>query len=160
LFVFPLLLSFFSLGHAQQSPQGLRNHVRPAVSSGQAALVGSLPPEQQLNFSIVLPLRNQAELISLLKRLYDPSSSDYRKFLSVEQFTEQFAPTEEDYQAVVSFALSNGFNVTGKPANRLVVPLSGTVAQINNAFNLSMNLYQHPTEDRTFFRRIASPRSI
>jgi hypothetical protein len=151
LFVFPLLLSFFSLGHAQQSPQGLRNHVRPAVSSGQAALVGSLPPEQQLNFSIVLPLRNQAELISLLKRLYDPSSSDYRKFLSVEQFTEQFAPTEEDYQAVVSFALSNGFNVTGKPANRLVVPLSGTVAQINNAFNLSMNLYQHPTEDRTFF---------
>ena len=151
LFVFPLLLSFFSLGHAQQSPQGLRNHVRPAVSSGQAALVGSLPPEQQLNFSIVLPLRNQAELISLLKRLYDPSSSDYRHFLSVAQFTEQFAPTEEDYQAVVSFARSNGFNITGKPANRLLVPLSGTVAQINNAFNLSMNFYQHPTEDRTFF---------
>ncbi len=76
----------------------------PAVSSGQTALVGSLPPEQRLNLSIVLPLRNQAALSSLLSRLYDPSSPDYHQFLSVAQFTDQFAPTVEDYQAVVAYA--------------------------------------------------------
>jgi Pro-kumamolisin, activation domain len=103
------------MGRAQQSHQVLHNHVRPAVSSGQTALVASLPLEQRLSLSIVLPLRNQAALSSLLGRLYDPSSPDYHQFLSVAQFTDQFAPTLEDYQAVVSYAQANGFTVTGYP---------------------------------------------
>ncbi|MFY9747031.1 MAG: protease pro-enzyme activation domain-containing protein, partial [Acidobacteriaceae bacterium] len=138
-------------GHAQQSRQVLHNHVNPAVTGGQAALMGPLPSEQRMQVSIVLPLRNQAELTGLLKRLYDPSSPDYRQFLSVDQFTERFGPTIDDYLAVVAFAQANGFTVTASPANRLVVPLSGTVDQIDKAFNVKMNVYQHPTESRTFF---------
>jgi Pro-kumamolisin, activation domain len=146
-----LAIAACSVGRAQQPTQMLRNHVRPEVSSGQAPLVGSMSPEQRLNFSIVLPLRNQAALTSLLHRLYDPSSPDYRQFLTVDQFTEQFGPTAQDYAAVVAFARANGLAVTGTPANRLIVPLSGTVDQINRAFNVRMNLYQHPAENRTFF---------
>ena len=138
-------------GRAQQSLQLLHNHVPHAVSSGQAALVGPLPAEQNLNVSLVLPLRNQAGLTSLLGRLYDPTSPDYRHFLTVEQFTEQFGPTAEDYQAVVAFAQASGFTVTNTPANRLVVPINGPVAQIDKAFNLTMQVYRHPTENRTFF---------
>jgi hypothetical protein len=52
-------LVFFSIqGLAQQSQQVLHYHLRPAVSSGHAALVGSLPPEQRMNLSFVLPLRS------------------------------------------------------------------------------------------------------
>ena len=58
-----------NVGHAQQSLQTLHNHVRPSVASRQAALVGSLPLDQNMHLSIVLPLRNQSELTSLLKRL-------------------------------------------------------------------------------------------
>jgi subtilase family serine protease len=141
----------WNAGQAQQSLQALHRHVRPAVSSGQAALVSPLPTTQRMNLSIVLQLRNQAELTSLLGRLYDPSSPDYHQFLSVEQFTEQFGPTAEDYQAVVDFAQSNGFTVTGTPKNRLLVPINGTVDQIQKAFHVRMNNYQHPTEKRTFF---------
>ncbi len=104
-----------------------------------------------MNLSIMLPLRNQAELSSLLIRLYDPSSSDYHHFLSVDQFTEQFGPTAGDYKAVADFAKANGFAVTDSPANRMVVPISGTVDQVENAFNLSMRVYRHPTEDRAFY---------
>jgi hypothetical protein len=114
-------------------------------------MVGSLPPTQQLNASIMLTLRNQADLTALLSRLYDPSSPDYRHFLSVEQFTEQFGPTLEDHRAAVEFAQANGLTVTDEPANRLLVPVRGTVAQIEKAFNVSMRVYQHPTEKRTFF---------
>ena len=146
-----LVCGTWSAGHAQQSLQTLHNHVRGAVFSRQAALVSSLPPGQNMQLTIVLPLRNQSELTSLLKRLYDPSSPDYRHFLSVDQFTEKFGPTAEDYQAVVDFAKANGFVVTDTPRNRLIVPISGTVAQINAAFNLTMGVYQHPTENRTFF---------
>ncbi|HEY4358403.1 MAG TPA: FG-GAP-like repeat-containing protein [Acidobacteriaceae bacterium] len=136
---------------AQQVTQVLQHHVRAAVSSHQAALVSRLPSDQQLHVSIVLPLRNQAALTSLLGRLYDPASPDYRKFLSVAEFTEQFGPTQADYDAVVAFATANGLSIAGTPANRLVVPVSGTTEQINQAFNVQMNVYQHPTEQRTFF---------
>jgi uncharacterized membrane protein len=146
-----LMIATLSLGQAQQSPQVLHHHVRPAVSTGQAALLGSLPPDQQMNLTIVLPLRNQSKLTSLLGQLYDPASPNYHRFLSVDQFTQQFGPTVEDYASVVSFAKSNGLVVTGQPANRLIVPISGSVAQINTAFSVRMNIYQHPTEDRTFF---------
>ena len=150
-----LILVAWNSGQAQQQAQQvvqtLHHHVRPAVLDGQAAAVGLLPPEQRLNLSIVLPLRNQAELSSLLGRLYDPASPDYRRFLSVDQFTEQFGPTAEDYEAVVSFVQANSMAVTDNSANRLVVPISGTVEQINKAFNLTMTIYRHPTEDRTFF---------
>jgi hypothetical protein len=104
-----------------------------------------------MNLSIVLPLRNQAELASLLQRLYDPSSPDFRQFLSVDQFAERFGPTAHDYQAAASFAQANGFTVAATPVNRLVVPISGTVDQINSAFHVKMNVYRHPTEDRTFY---------
>jgi len=138
-------------GLAQQSRQVLHHHVRPEVSNGQAALVGSLPATQKMQLSIVLPVRNQAALTALLGQLYDPSSPNYRHYLSVDQFTQQFSPSAEDYQTVVNFAKANGFTVTATPANRLIVPVSGTVAQVEAAFNVRMKNYHHPTEKRTFF---------
>ncbi len=145
------ILLFTVPGQAQQTPQVLHNHVRPVVASGQAVPVGHLPLTQRLQLAIMLPLRNQAELTDLLDRLYDPTSSDYRQFLSVAQFTEGFGPTEQDYQAVVDFAKANGFTVTDTPANRLLVDVNGSVAQIEKAFHVVMVVYRHPTEDRTFY---------
>ncbi len=142
----------FTIPTLAQSPsQTLQGHVPPAVSSGQAPLVGSLPLTQKLHITITLPLRNQDALNSLLQRLYDPASPDFRQFLSVAQFTDQFAPTVENYQAIVSFVTSFGLTVTDEPKDRLIIPIDGTVQQIQSAFNLRMNVYQHPTEKRTFY---------
>ncbi len=143
-------LLFTNPGQAEQTRQVLHNHVRPAVANG-APLVGALPPTQRINLAIMLPLRNQNELTSLLERLYDPTSPDYGQYLSVEQFTELFGPTVQDYRAVVAFAKANGFTVTDTPKNRLLVDINGTVAQIEKAFDVKMGVYQHPTENRTFY---------
>lgn len=144
-------LSFTLVGSAQQPLQRMQRHVRPIVTTGQATLVGSLPPQQMMQLALMLPLRNQGELNKVLGQLYDPSSPDYRHFLNVEQFTEQFSPTKADYQAVIDFAHANGFSVTDTPANRLTVFVNGTAAQVEKAFNVRMNVYKHPTETRTFF---------
>jgi subtilase family serine protease len=143
-------LSLANSAQAQQGPQVLHNHVRPVVANGQAVPVGLLPTTQRLNLAIQLPLRNESDLDDLLSRLYDPQSPNYRKFLSVAQFTENFGPTKEDYQAVVDFAKANGFRVTTTP-NRMVVDINGSVAQIEAAFHVVMMVYQHPTEKRTFY---------
>src|ERR1017187_3134715 len=144
------LLLFTNPGQAQQSLQAVHNHVRPAVASGQAVPVSFLAPTEHMNLAIMLPLRNQPELTALLGRLNDPTSPDYGHFLSVSQFTEQFGPTTQDYQAVVNFAQANGFIVTNKPPNRLIVDINGSVAQIEKAFHVVMTVYRHPTENRTF----------
>jgi subtilase family serine protease len=145
------LLLFTTPGQAQPSLQALHNHVRPAVTSGLAAPVGFLAPTERMNLAIMLPLRNQPELTALLGRLSDPTSPDYGRFLTVAQFTEQFGPTAQDYQAVVNFAKANGFTVTNTPPNRLIVDINGSVAQIEKAFHVVMTVYRHPTENRTFY---------
>jgi subtilase family serine protease len=145
-------LCFFSIpAAAQKRSQMLHKHVRPAVTNGQAARIGPMVKSQRMTLAIILPLRNQSELTNLLKRLNDPSSPNYRHFLTVAQFTEQFGPTKQDYQAVVKFARSKGFSVTDAPANRLLVHINGTVSQINKAFHVAMTSYRHPTENRTFY---------
>jgi subtilase family serine protease len=136
---------------AGKRTQVLHNHIRPVVSSGQAARVGPMSNSQRMRLAIILPLRNQPELTNLLKRLYDPSSPDYRHFLTVAQFTQRFGPTKQDYQAVAKFARSKGFSVTNPPANRLLVHINGTVSQINKAFHVAMTTYRHPAENRTFY---------
>jgi subtilase family serine protease len=147
-----LALCFVSIpARAKKAAQVLHNHVRPAVANGRAARVGPVPNTQRLRLAILLPLRNQSELTGLLQRLYDRSSPDYRHFLTVAQFTERFAPTKRDYQAVVKFARSKGFMVTNAPANRMLVHLDGTVSQINKAFHVTMTNYRHPTENRIFY---------
>src|SRR6202161_2928375 len=145
-------LCFFSIpAAARKGSQVLHKHVRPAVTNGQAARVGPMSKSQHMRLAIILPLRNQGQLTNLLKRLYDPSSTDYRHFLTVAQFTQEFGPTKQDYQAVVKFARSKGFSVTHTPANRLLVHMDGTVSQINKAFHVAMTTYHHPTENRTFY---------
>jgi uncharacterized repeat protein (TIGR01451 family) len=130
-------------------------HVPTAVD--RLAPVGDLPGSQRLNLAIGLPLRNQPELESLLQQLYDPASPNYRRYLTPGQFTEQFGPTEQDYQAVMEFAKANGLTVTFTHPNRLVLDVTGTATDIAKAFQLTMRVYQHPTEARTFYAPDVEP---
>jgi subtilase family serine protease len=146
--VLPTLLILILLGSAYaQQRQALQSQL---VVPG-AQVIGRLPGSEVLHLSMAVPLRNQDQLESLLQELYDPTSSNYRHFLTVQQFTDQFGPTVSDYQRVISFAESHGLTVTHTFANRLVIDVSGPVAAIENAFQINLNVYQHPTENRTFF---------
>ncbi len=155
-----MVLSFFvpAPAHGQGQP-ALTRHMREAVSSGQAAWVGRLPATQYLQLNIALPLRNESELDELLQQIYSPQSSSYRQFLSVEEFTGQFGPSQEDYDAVISFAKANGLTVTGTAPNRMIVDVTGPAANIEGAFHVNMGMYQHPTEDRTFYAPDREPRA-
>src|SRR5580698_9282130 len=129
----------------------LTRHVRRAVESGEAQYLNPLPLNQSLRIDVVLRLRDQAGLEEFLREVYDPSSPSYRHFLTVSEFTARFGPTQEDYDAVVQYARSNGFTVTGGSRDGLDVQLEGSVMSIESAFHVSMGTYQHPTENRTFY---------
>ena len=155
------VISFLLAAAPAQAQANLQHlpthHVRDVVARGQAKLSSALPSSQQMKLAIVLQLRNQAGLSDLLEQMYDPKSPIFRQFLTVAQFTDRFGPTVADYQAVVQWAKSKGFSVGDTPPNRLALDVSGTAAQVEQAFHISLNLYQHPTEDRTFFATDREP---
>jgi len=129
----------------------LTHHVREAVSTGEAKLVGQLPATQTMHFDVVLALRHQPELENFLQELYDPSSPSYKQYVTPKQFAERFGASREDYEALIAFAKASGFKIVGGSFESRDVQFTAPVANINKAFNITMALYQHPTEDRTFF---------
>ncbi len=133
------------------------HHIRTVVQNGQARMQSHLPATQTLKLALALPLRNPAELDDLLQKLYDPKSSLYHQWLSVQEFTDKFGPTVEDYEAVARFAEENGMTVTAKSPNRMVIDVKGSVADIEKTFHVTMGVYKHPTEDRTFYAADREP---
>ena len=140
---------------AQAALKTLPGHV-PAVTA-HLAPVGRLAADTRLALAIGLPLRNQAALSSLLRELYDPASANYHQYLTPEQFTAQFGPTEQDYAAVIEFARTNGLAVTHPHGNRVLLDVNGNVADIERAFHVTLRTYRHPTEARDFYAPDAEP---
>jgi kumamolisin len=129
----------------------LTRHVREVVVNGEAKLVGQLPATKTMNFDVVLALRHQPELENFLQELYDPSSPLYKQYVTPQQFAERFGASQEDYDALIAFAKANGFKVIGGSIESRDVQFSAPVASVNKAFHITMGVYQHPTENRTFF---------
>src|SRR5664279_1495564 len=134
-----LFLSAVTVPAAQQILSG---HVPAAVAHLNA--ISAVPAATRLNLAIGLPLRNQAAMETLLKEISDPASPNYRHYLTPEQFTERFGPSQEDYERVLNFARTNGLTVTATYPNRMVLDVSGAVPDIENAFHVTMQIYQHP----------------
>jgi kumamolisin len=134
-----------------QTQNLLTRHVRQVTVNGQAKALGELAASQTMRIVITLPLRNQQQLDNLLADLYNPASPSYHHFLTVEQFTAEFGPTEEDYNTAIAFAEEHGLTVAATSPNRVNLDVTGSVADIESAFHLTLRTYQHPTENRSFF---------
>ncbi len=152
--IFASACSLGAMAHAGDvaaAHQVQQTSVPQAISQGQAARLGSLAPSQHLAFALTLTLRNEDELDSLLQQIYDPASPNYQQYLSVQEFTRRFGPTQQDYDSVVAWAKANGLKVTETTANRHLVDVEGDVDTINRALHITLATYSHPTENRAFY---------
>jgi len=129
--------------------QLLHDHVPAVVSRLPSA--GRLNPLQRMDLSIALPLRNRETLDALLQQIYDPASTNFHHYLTPDQFAARFGPAEQDYQALVDFARTNGLTIGEKSDDRTLLHVSGTVGDVEKTFHLFMNVYRHPTEPRDFY---------
>ena len=129
----------------------LTSHVPEVVLNKQVPFVGRIPSTQPMRIDVVLSVRDRAGLDTFLQAVYDSSSPAYRNFLTVDQFTEMFGPSQKDYDALVHFAITNGFIVTGGTRDAMDVQLQGSVATIETAFHVNMGLYRDPIQNRDFY---------
>jgi subtilase family serine protease len=126
-------------------------HVRDEVATGRTPIIGHLPSTQTLRFDIVLPLRDRAGLQTFLHELQDPASTSYHHFLTPQEFTARFGPSQEDWDTLVAYAKANGFEIVGGNRDGRDLWLRGTVANIEKALHVNINNYQDGSDGRTFF---------
>ena len=134
---------------AQQHPLRVR-HIPDVVRNGRASAVGQLETEHPLHLVINLPLRNEDALDTLLQQIYDPQSPNFHHFLSSQQFTDSFSPSQQDYDTVVAWAKAKGLQVTATTGNRRLVEVDAPAGTINRAFNVLLKTYRDTQNARTF----------
>src|ERR1700748_2954471 len=120
------LLLIPSATPAQQNPLMAR-HVPDVVRNGQATQIGAVEESRHLQLALSLPLRNEAALDALLAQIYDPQSPMYHHYLTAQDVTDNYSPTQQDYDAVVAWAQSKGLQVTATTPNRRVIDVDGSV---------------------------------
>jgi len=128
--------------------QLLQGHVPEAVAASK--MLGPVDRSTRMRLAIGLPLQNPGELDALLKELADPGSPNYRQYLTAAQFAERFGPAEQDYQALADFMRANGLEVSGTYPNRMILDVSGAVADIENTVHIKMMNWSHPTRGDFF----------
>lgn len=122
--------------------------------SGRATITGNVPPwatsanfkgeaagTDAVGFRVYLGWQNQGSLEALAAAVSDPASPEYGRYLTPEQFRQQFAPPQASVGAVESWLRSEGFNIVYTPQNNHYVSAEGTVAQAATAFATSFGLY-------------------
>jgi subtilase family serine protease len=126
-------------------------HMREVVQTRKAQPVGMLTANQVMNLDLVLPLRDPGGLKRFLSALYNPASPSYRHFITPQEFTRRFGPTQQQYDAVRQFAKDHGFEITGGSRDGMEVQVRGPVWAVETAFHVALRIYQHPTKNRTFY---------
>ena len=76
---------------------------------------------------VVLPLRDQAGLDAFVADVTNPSSPNFRHYITPAEFTARFGPTQNDYDTVVQYLVRNGFSVVGGSRDGMDIQVAGPV---------------------------------
>jgi hypothetical protein len=155
-----VLLVFISI--AALSAQAQTNHARSLVTrpineNQMIVLRGNTHPLARAEFDqgtapATLPMENvqlvlkrspeqEAALTELLREQQDPSSPNYHKGVTPEEFGSRFGASDHDIQAVTSWLQSHGLRILEVSPGRNIIQFSGTAAQIEAALHTSIHSY-------------------
>jgi len=83
----------------------------------------------------------EADIEKLLAEQQDPSSANYHKWLTPEQYADRFGLSTADVAAVTSWLQAQGFTVNRVARARTQIWFSGPIAGIETVFRTEMHRY-------------------
>ena len=105
------------------------------------ASTGHIAPERVLTMAVALKLRNQAELNRLLSEQQDPSSLNYRRWLTPQEFSTRFGPDPSRMKAVKEWLAEQGFEVVSSSLERRSITFKGSAALAERVFETKILTY-------------------
>jgi len=121
----------------------LNTTVQP-LAIAQKGDEGAVDPSLKLPWITMMFQRTpaqQAALTKLLAQQQDPSSANYHKWLSSQEYADQFGLSRNDYARIAAWLESQGFKVEYRANDRDFVAFSGTAAQVKASFQTEIHRY-------------------
>ena len=112
-----------------------------APSAALAHPAGALAGSSEVSFDLVLNLRDASGAAALVKAVSDPTSAEYRHYATTAQWEARFSPTSAQVQTAESWLRGQGLEVGAVSADRVTIAASGTVAQVEKAFDTELGNY-------------------
>lgn len=109
-----------------------------------AAKVAEAAPGQKQQVNIALALRDPRGAQEFAEAVSTPGNPRRGEFLTNREFTERFGPSRRTVDKVSRWLEAAGTRVTGVSANRSLMTVEGTNAQLEEAFNVELALYRTP----------------
>ncbi|MBZ5607811.1 MAG: Ig-like domain repeat protein [Acidobacteriia bacterium] len=149
-----------------------RNRISGAIDNTRRAMLGGhLNPSARPEFdrgpvdparvlarlTVVLKpsASQQADLERLLAAQQDPSSADYHRWLTPEQYADRFGASMDDIHQIAAWLASQNLKVTGVARARNWISFSGTAAQVQAAFRTE--LHQYDVNGEMHFANVTDP---
>lgn len=107
------------------------------VASVQPAAATPVPDSTPVHLAIDLRLAHPANLADFRRAQQDPTSADYRHFLTPKEFGRRFGPSTQVYGKVCDWLRVAGFAVTEFP-NRIFIEGAGTAAQVTKLLGVRL----------------------
>lgn len=132
-----------------------RNRINGPVENGRRiTLAGRVPARARMgvdlgrvpgNFqlpAVTLLLEPSADPTPLVRDLQDPSSPKYHRWLTPEQYGQQFGASQSDIDQLTAWLQSQGLTVLNVARSRTWITVSGNADQVQNAFQTEIHRYR------------------
>jgi subtilase family serine protease len=114
----------------------------PGLGGPPGARVGATNPQQTMSIGVALKVQDQHGLDAFLHDLYDLGSPQFHHYLSASDFAKRFLASGR--QPVLDFLKNAKLSAADRGVGS-IIDASGTVAQIEAAFKVTISDYQDPT---------------
>ncbi len=114
----------------------------PSILSSSKPL-GKLDPNTIVMASLVLSSKDQSGLSQFLTNLDNPLSQNYHQFLTPSQFNALYGANSLEAQSLVSYLKAQGLSAQVSITNPYLVTVSGTAAQLDSTFKISLLSYTY-----------------
>ncbi len=146
-----------TLGSSRTSQTPAKDRILRAVDPAQVAVVGGTAhplarpqldqgrtdPSRMIHGSITFRLSpaQQSDLDQLLRQQQDPSSPNYHRWITPDQYAERFGMSSNDLAKVSSWLQSQGLSVESISRSHNEVAFSGSAGQAEYAFRTELHNY-------------------
>ncbi len=134
----------------------LDGNTRPeaTVENDRGAVAADFPLSH-----LLLQLKRSPERESALRQtiedLHNPASPNFHKWLTADQFAENYGVAQEDVSAVARWLKAKGFRVEGTQTSGLLMEFSGTAGAVRDAFHTEIHRLE--VKGKTHFANMRDP---
>ena len=109
------------------------------AATPQATNLSSEDQSKPISVTVWLNLHNKRTLDAMVQDMYDKSSPNYHRFLTLDEFRKQFAPTAKEAATVRDYLNAHNMKVTSIDKNNHFVVAQGSIADAQTTFNTKIN---------------------